>query len=499
MSTRRFLAGLALAAAAITAGTVPAQAQATPTDQTTTTTAADTPVVPTPRTQTRIIGGTVAANGAWPSQVALLFSDEPDNWLAQFCGGTIINPSWILTAAHCVSDPAPTVASQIDVLIGTQDLDSGGTRHRAVEIRKISGYNGDTYDRDFALIRIGTPSAAPLQAIAAQGEVTASGTSATITGWGNTSTTGNSYPTTLRQVTLPVMTNTACSQAGYGSYITAQMICAGQSPYSKDSCQGDSGGPMVVNQSGTWVQVGIVSWGDGCAIRPGVYSRVAAQSTWIKTQIRYGPHSNASAFVTGSYKDLYNRAPSASELNSAISALTNSQTPSAWLSSQIQGTTYQARTAAVTRLYRAFFLRDPDTSGLTYWWKKINGGTGLSSIASVFSQSSEFNNRYGSLNNGQYVDLVYQNVLGRAPDASGRAYWKGQLDNGTRTRGGVMIGFSESNEYKRTTKTRVDAIITYFAMIRRVPTAAELTASMARPNATQVGLLLNSVTYHARY
>lgn len=106
-----------------------------------------------------------------------------------------------------------------------------------------------------------------------------------------------------------------------------------------------------------------------------------------------------------------------------------------------------------TRLYSAYFLRAPDLGGLRYWIGRLQGGQSLQSVSQFFSESSEFQSRYGSLNNGQFVDLVYQNVLGRSPDSSGRAHWVDGLTAGRYSRGGVMIGFSESNEYVAKTKT----------------------------------------------
>ena len=83
-----------------------------------------------------------------------------------------------------------------------------------------------------------------------------------------------------------------------------------------------------------------------------------------------------------------------------------------------------------TRLYSAYFLRAPDLGGLRYWIGRLQGGQSLQSVSQFFSESSEFQSRYGSLNSGQFVDLVYQNVLGRSPDSSGRAHWVDGLTAG---------------------------------------------------------------------
>ena len=99
----------------------------------------------------------------------------------------------------------------------------------------------------------------------------------------------------------------------------------------------------------------------------------------------------------------------------------------------------------IDRLYQAYFLRPPDGDGLSFWRARRVSGVELSQVSSAFASSDEFAATYGSLTDGEFVDLVYQNVLGRAPDAPGRAFWMRQLAGGV-SRGAVMIGFSESSE-----------------------------------------------------
>lgn len=100
----------------------------------------------------------------------------------------------------------------------------------------------------------------------------------------------------------------------------------------------------------------------------------------------------------------------------------------------------------VYRLYLAYFLREPDQGGIEYWTQQRAGGVSLMVVSQAFAESAEFQNTYGALDNGQFVDLVYQNVLGRPAEPGGRAYWIGQLGGGV-TRGEIMIGFSESAEF----------------------------------------------------
>jgi len=100
----------------------------------------------------------------------------------------------------------------------------------------------------------------------------------------------------------------------------------------------------------------------------------------------------------------------------------------------------------VMRLYMAYFLRMPDTGGLEHWLASARSGVPLATISQAFSESAEFSDRYGQLSNGGFVDQVYSNVLRREPDAGGRAFWVERLTSGT-TRGEMMIGFSESDEF----------------------------------------------------
>jgi SpoIID/LytB domain protein len=105
----------------------------------------------------------------------------------------------------------------------------------------------------------------------------------------------------------------------------------------------------------------------------------------------------------------------------------------------------------IARLYLAYFLRAPDAGGLAHWVGRQQAGQSLASISGFFAGSPEFVARYGSLGNAAFVDLVYTNVLGRAPDAGGRAYWLGLLDSRRQGRGSVMLNFSESAEFKAKT------------------------------------------------
>ncbi|MEZ5229704.1 MAG: DUF4214 domain-containing protein [Acidimicrobiales bacterium] len=100
----------------------------------------------------------------------------------------------------------------------------------------------------------------------------------------------------------------------------------------------------------------------------------------------------------------------------------------------------------LARLYSAYFRRMPDEEGMDFWLAQRRNGLRLESVSAEFARSAEFAATYGALSNAGFIDLIYANVLRRTPDAAGRAYWIGLLDQGE-DRGKVMQGFSESTEF----------------------------------------------------
>ena len=104
----------------------------------------------------------------------------------------------------------------------------------------------------------------------------------------------------------------------------------------------------------------------------------------------------------------------------------------------------------VRRVYVAYFRRESDNAGLAFWASKISDGAPLGEVSHAFASSQEFVSRYGNLSDRKFVGLVYVNVLDREPDEAGYKYWTDQLDAGM-SRGELMIGFSESGEFRYTT------------------------------------------------
>ncbi|MFM8520028.1 MAG: trypsin-like serine protease [Solirubrobacterales bacterium] len=246
----------------------------------------------------RVIGGSVAPNGSWPSQAALLYSSVPNPSSAQFCGGTLIDEYWVLTAAHCVTDENGVVdpTSSIQVAIGINDLTSisSSDRINLTSIEVNPGWNPTTEQWDFALLELGTRSNQPTTEMIAPSEAssTSGGQPAEVAGWGCTSQSGGNcnpggYPNDLMEADVTFISDALCSSGpSYGaSFYATSMICAGNfSTGTPDTCYGDSGGPLIAFVSGGGRRLaGLTSWGNECALPnfPGVYSRVLSARDWV--------------------------------------------------------------------------------------------------------------------------------------------------------------------------------------------------------------------------
>ncbi|XP_001965000.3 transmembrane protease serine 9 [Drosophila ananassae] len=243
--------------------------------------------------QERIVGGINASPHEFP-WIAVLFKSGK-----QFCGGSLITNSHILTAAHCVArmtswDVAALTAHLGDYNIRT-DFEVQHVSRRIKRLVRHKGFEFSTLHNDIAILTLSepVPFTREIQPIClptspSQQSRSYSGQVATVAGWGSLRENGP-QPSILQKVDIPIWANAECARK-YGRAapggIIESMICAGQA--AKDSCSGDSGGPMIINDGGRYTQVGIVSWGIGCGKGqyPGVYTRVTSLLPWIYKNIK---------------------------------------------------------------------------------------------------------------------------------------------------------------------------------------------------------------------
>lgn len=235
--------------------------------------------------ETRIVGGQLQRQGGSPWQVLLRRKDGYG-----FCGGTLINDRWVVTAAHCLQD------SPDHVTIGDYDKKRPDPDEQKIAVAHTIThpfFHEYTFDSDIALLYLNdsvvfgpyaVPACLPNPNLSKL--LMRDGTMGLATGWGATRYLGRSSRF-LRKVALPVVDHMKCIGSTQ-QIITDNMFCAGYLEMERDACSGDSGGPYVVNYRGTWFLTGVVSWGERCAAKGkyGVYTRLGNYLSWIRDTIR---------------------------------------------------------------------------------------------------------------------------------------------------------------------------------------------------------------------
>jgi secreted trypsin-like serine protease len=241
-------------------------------------------------TNTRVIGGYDTTIQENPWQVGLLYADDKEDYVrAQFCGGVIVHSQWVLTAAHCVD--RGTLPGEVEVLSGADVLVPGqGTRAAVESITVHRQWNSVTHDFDIALIKVKSPLVGKPIAPAMNLAVLAQGAKIWVSGWGVTEKSGAKTTKQLQGVSLDFISQDYCNRtSSYDGSVTENMFCAGIAGKfgggGKDSCQGDSGGPASIGVVESARLVGLVSWGEDCALpyKYGVYTRVLKFLDWIMT------------------------------------------------------------------------------------------------------------------------------------------------------------------------------------------------------------------------
>ena len=268
----------------------------------------------------KIVGGQFAAIGDWPGQVALRLRAKDSNVSHYFCGGAAISDRWVLTAAHCMADigqdrqlrfqgvDGHLHVGVLEVVAGVQDLDAVDQQH-IFETDKIvlrdgyqntaSGQDSAVIRHDVALIHLAKTYTGPVARLSLDANTdptTPPGVQVRVAGFGVLSYNGNMYrhpqgyaydagSRQLLETSLPTVSSQQCKAAYPNATIEAEQICAGLEEGGRDSCQGDSGGPLVAyDGKGCPYQIGVVSWGKGCANARayGVYTRTSYHADWLK-------------------------------------------------------------------------------------------------------------------------------------------------------------------------------------------------------------------------
>uniref|UniRef100_A0A8D0EAB2 Plasminogen n=1 Tax=Salvator merianae TaxID=96440 RepID=A0A8D0EAB2_SALMN len=227
----------------------------------------------------RIVGGCIANPHSWPWQISLRTN-------MHFCGGTLIDPQWVLTATHCLERSSRPSYYRVAVGLHTEGAREPSAQHRSIE-RIFKEPNG----ADIALLKLSSPVLINDKVIPAclppANSVVASETVCFVTGWGDTKGTGGEG--LLKETNFPIIENKVCNRPEFlNGKVRNTELCAGVIDGGTDTCQGDSGGPLVCPEQNQYVLHGVTSWGLGCAqpMKPGVYVRVSRFIPWIEKTIR---------------------------------------------------------------------------------------------------------------------------------------------------------------------------------------------------------------------
>ncbi|KAM4711403.1 uncharacterized protein FYW61_021831 [Anableps anableps] len=248
--------------------------------------------------QIRLVGASHCNPGECPWQVLVQLNGS------SYCSGVLVRPDWIITAAHCVHGKSP---QHLIVVAGEHNLDLKDDTEQIFDVTKViphENYNPATGDSDIALVQLNesvslnrytVPICLPTKDFAERELLPVR--YHTVSGWGKRTSGGNSVTSTgrprspvLRQMSVPIIQNSQCSQKAKFNF-TDNMLCAGYLDGTQESCRGDDGSPLVTEYGSTNFLTGVVAWGRGCS-HPGyygVYTKVAMFVDWLEGTMKNPP------------------------------------------------------------------------------------------------------------------------------------------------------------------------------------------------------------------
>ncbi|KAF7247154.1 Urokinase-type plasminogen activator, partial [Varanus komodoensis] len=247
----------------------------------------------------KIVGGHQASIDSQPWVAAIFQSSRPGTPSQFICGGSLIDPCWILTAAHCFPKDIPNI-SRYTVFLGKSAVNATTLSEQKFNVDRMiihEAYSHQTTDfnNDIALIRIRSSSGQCAQetdtvktiCLPSQGLSLRDNFQCEVSGYGRESRSSIYYSRILKTTNVHLISQSMCQKYYAGQTVNDNMFCAGDPQWKTDSCKGDSGGPIICEANDRMVLYGIVSWGAGCAEKekPGVYTRVTKYLPWIESHI----------------------------------------------------------------------------------------------------------------------------------------------------------------------------------------------------------------------